>query len=208
MPRSGTSCPRARARLRRMRDAHMSGKGGRTAARRKKEREAIMRTRKRTAKAKVLLLACMAALTLGVAGLWGCASGDGQGDAKQGENTASESQEALEPVSVAYLNKAGYETVIVADKKGYFDVAPMDVELLTVSGSGQQSVRRSSQAPPISRPRARARWQTRSASTATTSWCSAARTATRTRRSSWRRRPWPVIRPSRPTTRRRTTRRR
>ncbi len=140
MPRSGTSCPRARARLRRMRDAHMSGKGGRTAARRKKEREAIMRTRKRTAKAKVLLLACMAALTLGVAGLWGCASGDGQGDAKQGENTASESQEALEPVSVAYLNKAGYETVIVADKKGYFDVAPMDVELLTVSGSGQQSV--------------------------------------------------------------------
>ena len=28
----------------------------------------------------------------------------------------------------------------MADKKGYFDVAPMDVELLTVSGSGQQSV--------------------------------------------------------------------
>ena len=99
-----------------------------------------MRTRKRTAKAKVLLLACMAALALGVAGLWGCASGDGQGDVKQGEAPASESQEALEPVSVAYLNKAGYETVIVADKKGCFDAAPMDVELLTVSGSGQQSV--------------------------------------------------------------------
>jgi ABC-type nitrate/sulfonate/bicarbonate transport system substrate-binding protein len=108
--------------------------------REKKEKEANMRTTKRTTRVKALLAACMAALSLGAVGLAGCASGDGQEGAKQDEAPASESQEALEPVSVAYLNKAGYETIIVADKKGCFDAAPMDVELLTVSGSGQQSV--------------------------------------------------------------------
>lgn len=96
-----------------------------------------MKAKRFTLKAKVMLVACMAVLAMG---LWGCASGDGQKDAGQNEAANGQAQESLEPVSVAYLNKAGYETVIVADKKGYFESAPMNVELLTVSGSGQQSV--------------------------------------------------------------------
>lgn len=51
-----------------------------------------------------------------------------------------EEAEDLAPVSVAYLNKAGYETIIVADQKAFFEECAAPVELLTVTGSGQQSV--------------------------------------------------------------------
>ncbi len=49
-------------------------------------------------------------------------------------------QEDLAPISVSYLNKAAYETIILADQKGFFDDCAAEVELLTVTGSGQQSV--------------------------------------------------------------------
>lgn len=52
----------------------------------------------------------------------------------------AEPQEDLAPISVAYLNKASYETIIIADQKGFFDECDAEVELLTVTGSGQQSV--------------------------------------------------------------------
>ena len=44
------------------------------------------------------------------------------------------------PISVAYLNKAGYEDVIVGDNKGFFKEAGPEVSLFAVTGSGQQSV--------------------------------------------------------------------
>ena len=47
----------------------------------------------------------------------------------------AEPQEDLAPISVAYLNKASYETIIVADQKGFFDECDAEVELLTVTGS-------------------------------------------------------------------------
>lgn len=45
-----------------------------------------------------------------------------------------------EPLSVAYLNKAGYEDVIVGDHEGYFKDAGPEITLYPVTGSGQQSV--------------------------------------------------------------------
>lgn len=78
-------------------------------------------------KPKKLLAAGLAAgLCLGA--LAGCSSQE------------KEAAEDLAPVSVAYLNKAGYETVITADQKGFFDECAAPVELLTVTGSGQQAV--------------------------------------------------------------------
>lgn len=56
------------------------------------------------------------------------------------QEVAEESAEPLEGVSLAYLNKAAYETVIAADGKGFFDECAAPVELLVVSGSGQQAV--------------------------------------------------------------------
>ncbi len=44
------------------------------------------------------------------------------------------------PLSVAYLNKASYEDIIVGDHQGYFKEAGPEVTLNPVTGSGQQSV--------------------------------------------------------------------
>lgn len=58
-------------------------------------------------------------------------------------NSSSASEEAaqdLAPISLAYLNKAGYETIIAADTQGFLDDWGVEVELQPVSGSGQQAV--------------------------------------------------------------------
>ena len=53
---------------------------------------------------------------------------------------ASNEPANYEPLSVAYLNKAGYEDVIVGDHEGYFKDAGPEITLYPVTGSGQQSV--------------------------------------------------------------------
>lgn len=89
-----------------------------------------------TRNARAVAIACVAALALGLFALGGCASDEGTGSATQ------ESQGAKEyaPLSIAYLNKAGYEDIIVGDKQGYFVEAGPEVTLHAVTGSGQQSV--------------------------------------------------------------------
>ncbi len=82
--------------------------------------------------------ALAAAGALGLMLLAGCASS--QPAKESNENQAPAQSEELAPVSLAYLNKAGYETIIVADEQGFFADGDVDVELLPVSGSGQQSV--------------------------------------------------------------------
>lgn len=87
------------------------------------------------------MMALAFAGVLGAALLAGCSSGSGS-------SSAASSEEASEPaaaqaegtVSVAYLNKAGYETLIAGDKMGFFNDGSVQVELVPVSGSGQQSV--------------------------------------------------------------------
>lgn len=82
--------------------------------------------------------AVVAAGLLGAAVLAGCS---GAQTASSGSEASGSAQaENLAPVSLAYLNKAGYETIITADKQGFFADGDVDVELLPVSGSGQQSV--------------------------------------------------------------------
>lgn len=83
--------------------------------------------------------AVAASALLGASLLAGCS---GAQTASSAAESSSEAQagEALEPVSLAYLNKAGYETIITADKQGFFADGDVEVELLPVSGSGQQSV--------------------------------------------------------------------
>lgn len=56
------------------------------------------------------------------------------------EAASSTASQELQPISLAYLNKAGYETVIAADAEGIFAEGAVPVELLPVSGSGQQAV--------------------------------------------------------------------
>ncbi|MDO5044420.1 MAG: ABC transporter substrate-binding protein [Coriobacteriia bacterium] len=56
------------------------------------------------------------------------------------ETSKAEEPQNFEALSVAYLNKAGYEDVIIGDKQGYFKDAKPEITLYTVSGSGQQSV--------------------------------------------------------------------
>ncbi len=84
---------------------------------------------------KKLLLAALAALA--TMALAGCSSGASTATDQDGTESV---QKDVASLSLAYLNKAGYETVIVADKQGYFEEADPDIELLTVSGSGQQAV--------------------------------------------------------------------
>lgn len=43
-------------------------------------------------------------------------------------------------LSVVYLNKAGYETQMIADEKGFFSDAGVRIKNITVSGSGQDAV--------------------------------------------------------------------
>lgn len=78
-------------------------------------------------------LALCAACALGAALLAGCSS-------PASSSSADEGAKDLAPLSLAYLNKAGYETVITADKQGFFKDCGVDIELQPVSGSGQQSV--------------------------------------------------------------------
>lgn len=86
-----------------------------------------------------LLVAAVLAAVCAFGLLAGCSQGSEPAEKTEGSATEGQGG-ACEPLSLVYLNKAGYETVIVADKKGFFEEAAPDIELLTVSGSGQQSV--------------------------------------------------------------------
>ncbi len=81
-----------------------------------------------------IALAMAATLSLGV--FAGCSSADTS--AKDAPAAGAEKEYA--PLSVAYLNKAGYEDIIVAGNQGLFEGIGPEVTLYTVSGSGQQSV--------------------------------------------------------------------
>lgn len=72
--------------------------------------------------------------------LAGCAQNSEPAEKPSEPAAEEQTPQNFEPLSLVYLNKAGYETIIVADKKGFFEEAGPDIELLTVSGSGQQSV--------------------------------------------------------------------
>lgn len=94
------------------------------------------------------LAALLAAGVLSALVLAGCGSSGAASSAAESADGASSSASAeaeassqdLAPLSVAYLNKAGYETIITADQKGFFADGDVPVELLPVSGSGQQAV--------------------------------------------------------------------
>lgn len=75
--------------------------------------------------------AAVMAVAASAAMLVGCGGSDQAAQAESAE---------LAPISVAYLNKAGYEDVIVADAKGYYAECGTEVTLNAVTGSGQQSV--------------------------------------------------------------------
>lgn len=83
---------------------------------------------------RIALCALAAALALGV--LAGCSSTQATSSA----SSAAEEAKEYAPISVAYLNKAGYEDIIVGDNQGFFEEAGPEVTLYAVSGSGQQSV--------------------------------------------------------------------
>ncbi len=89
------------------------------------------------------LLALAAAGVLAALLVAGCSSsGAASGNASSASPQASAgaASQDLQPISLAYLNKAGYETVITADAQGFFANGDVPVELLPVSGSGQQAV--------------------------------------------------------------------
>lgn len=94
---------------------------------------------KRATRKRVWVMAALAAVcALGL--LAGCSQSSEPAEKTEEPAAEEQSQQNYEPLSLVYLNKAGYETIIVADKKGFFEEAAPDIELLTVSGSGQQSV--------------------------------------------------------------------
>ena len=62
------------------------------------------------------------------------------GSASASASSSATAKANLAPISVSYLNKAGYEDIIVADKQGYYKDCGTEVTLLPVTGSGQQSV--------------------------------------------------------------------
>lgn len=82
------------------------------------------------------IAACAVAAALAAGVLAGCST------AQEASSASSAAQEAKEyaPLSVAYLNKAGYEDIIVGDNQGFFKEAGPEITLYAVSGSGQQSV--------------------------------------------------------------------
>lgn len=89
------------------------------------------------------LLALAAAGVLAALLVAGCSSsGAASGNASSASPQASAgaASQDLQPISLAYLNKVGYETVITADAQGFFANGDVPVELLPVSGSGQQAV--------------------------------------------------------------------
>lgn len=79
----------------------------------------------------------MAALLAAGCSSNGSSSAEAPASSEAASSTASQE---LQPISLAYLNKAGYETVIAADAEGIFAEGAVPVELLPVSGSGQQAV--------------------------------------------------------------------
>lgn len=81
------------------------------------------------------LIAVVAAGAMSAALLAGCSSGSSE----QASSAAEEAKD-LAPITLAYLNKAGYETIITADSQGFFADGGVEVNLSPVSGSGQQSV--------------------------------------------------------------------
>lgn len=91
-------------------------------------------------KKKRLWLAVVFATVCALGLLAGCAQDTGSSDKAVEPGSQEPADQGFEPLSLVYLNKAGYETVIVADKAGFFEEAATDIELLTVSGSGQQAV--------------------------------------------------------------------
>lgn len=92
---------------------------------------------------KKRLLALAAAGVLAALLVAGCSSNgavSGSASSASPQASASAASQDLQPISLAYLNKAGYETVIAADAQGIFANGDVPVELLPVSGSGQQAV--------------------------------------------------------------------
>ena len=91
-----------------------------------------------------LVAACMLALVAALAGCGGATSGGSSASSGSASANASKSVSSstgsLAPISVSYLNKAGYEDIIVADKQGFYKECGTEVTLLPVTGSGQQSV--------------------------------------------------------------------
>lgn len=87
---------------------------------------------KRTGKKLVALAAAGAMMATMLVGCSGASSNEA--------SSAAEEAKSLEPVTLAYLNKAGYETIITADTQGIFADGDVEVNLSPVSGSGQQSV--------------------------------------------------------------------
>lgn len=89
------------------------------------------------------IMALALAGVMAAALLAGCTSGNGSASSAapaSSEAASSTASKDLQPISLAYLNKAGYETIIAADAEGIFADGAVPVELLPVSGSGQQSV--------------------------------------------------------------------
>lgn len=81
------------------------------------------------------MMALIVAGVLGATMLVGCASSPTSSSSASAETKAD-----LAPLSLAYLNKAGYETIITAEAQGFFADGDVEVQLQPVSGSGQQSV--------------------------------------------------------------------
>ena len=83
------------------------------------------------------IVAAALAGALAVMGLAACTS---TAPSTQSASSSSAAQVNYQPLSVAYLNKAGYEDIIVGDHEGYFEDAGPAITLNPVTGSGQQSV--------------------------------------------------------------------
>ena len=103
---------------------------------------------------KKVLLGIVCALVLAfTAAMVGCSGNSSSSSAASGSASASSASASASasassasassaaasttPIAVSYLNKAGYEDIIVADNQGFYGD---NVTLLPVTGSGQQSV--------------------------------------------------------------------
>ena len=87
---------------------------------------------------KFVALACAAVMALSL-GMFGCSSSSSTSSSTSASASASASVN-YEPLTIAYLNKAGYEDIIVADHEGYYTDCGPAITLNPVTGSGQQSV--------------------------------------------------------------------
>ncbi len=104
-------------------------------------------------KKKVLMGIVFALVLAFTAAMVGCSSSSSSSAAASGSASASSASASASvssasasassaaanttPIAVSYLNKAGYEDIIVADNQGFYGG---NVTLLPVTGSGQQSV--------------------------------------------------------------------